>query len=164
MIIDIDETAKTATLKQEFTHDRHLGTAMGNLQTLPNGNILVGWGTDPAVTEFTPSGDPVYEAKLGGISYRALRHEWTAHPATRPALAVQTAGSNVRIFASWNGATEVSHWRIRAGGSESDLRTVATIPRSGFETSERIASAKKIAVDALDASGSVLSTSRTITT
>jgi hypothetical protein len=64
---------------------------------------------------------------------------------------------------SWNGATEVSHWRIRAGESESDLRTISTIPRSGFETSERIARSKKIAVDALDASGSVLSTSRLIT-
>jgi hypothetical protein len=60
------------------------------------------------------------------------------------------------VYASWNGATTVASWRIRARG-----RVVATAPRSGFETAIRVASAAPaFEVEALDAGGRVLGTSR----
>ena len=38
------------------------------------------------------------------------------------------------MYVSWNGATEVATWRVHAGKRESSLSTVATQPRTGFET------------------------------
>ncbi|HWU46507.1 MAG TPA: arylsulfotransferase family protein [Humibacter sp.] len=162
MVFTLDEKAKAATLSKQYTYDRHLGTAMGSTQVLDNGNVLIGWGTDPAVTEFNEQGHPVYEATLGGISYRAARSEWTAKPSARPSIAAEREGSNVRVYLSWNGATEVSRWRIHAGESESSLRHAATAPRSGFETSTRIAPAKIVSAQAVDASGKVIGTTATI--
>lgn len=44
---------------------------MGNAQALPNGNTLVSWGMTPRISEFTPSGELVYDAVLPFDSYRA---------------------------------------------------------------------------------------------
>ncbi len=159
----LDESADIATVEQVFTYDGHLGTAMGSVQVLPNGNVLVGWGTDPAATEFTYAGAAIYEATLGGISYRASRHPWVAHPATVPAIAARAESGGVRVFASWNGATEVSRWRILAADAGATPQAVATVPRTGFETAHLVPAAKVVAVQALDASGAVLATSRTVT-
>jgi hypothetical protein len=153
----------TATLVQEYAYDGHLGTAMGSTQVLTGGNVLVGWGTVPAATEFTAAGDPVWQATLGGISYRAYRHEWTAHPTTAPAVAAKTERGGVRVFASWNGATEVRRWRVLAAAdSASAVQPAGEVAVSGFETSLLVPSAARVAVQALDASGQVLATSRTL--
>jgi hypothetical protein len=152
-----------ASLVQTFTYDEHLGVAMGSMQALPNGNVLVGWGTDPALTEFTPAGKPVFEAALGGICYRSLRCEWTAHPATAPDVAVRPEGDGLRVFASWNGATEVSSWRMLASQSQgSGMTDAGEVERSGFETSLLVPSAARVAVQALDADGQILGASKTI--
>ncbi|MFJ8895338.1 arylsulfotransferase family protein [Leifsonia sp. NPDC102414] len=157
--LDTGET--TATLEQEYRYDNHLGTAMGSVQVLQNGNVLVGWGTDPAVTEFTAAGDAVYEATLGAISYRASRHAWVAHPTTAPSVAVRSEGDGMRVFASWNGATEVRSWRVLASTS-GEPAPVGTVKRSGFETSLLVKQAQHVAVQALDANGEVLAASKTI--
>jgi hypothetical protein len=159
----VDEATNIATVQQVFTYDGHLGTAMGSVQVLPNGNVLIGWGTDPAVTEFTYAGAAIYEATLGSISYRAARHPWVAHPSTAPDIAARAESGGVRVFASWNGATEVAHWRILAADDAATLATVATVARSGFETVHLVPAAKVVAVQALDASGAVLAASPTIT-
>ncbi|MDN4596141.1 arylsulfotransferase family protein [Leifsonia virtsii] len=161
MSFDLDADAKTATLLREYAYDDHLGTAMGSVQVLPGGNVLVGWGTDPAVTEFTAAGEAIYEATLGGISYRAWRGEWTGHPAEPPAVAAEREGDRVRVFASWNGATEVRSWRVLAGPGGA-LVPVGTVKRSGFETSMLVAPADRFSVQALGADGDVLGTSGTV--
>lgn len=157
----LDATETTATLVQSYSYDGHLGTAMGSVEVLPNGNVIVGWGTDPSVTEFTAAGDAVYEATLGAISYRASRHPWTAHPTSAPAVAVRDEGERTRVFASWNGATEVRSWRVLASTSGEPV-PVGTVKRSGFETSLLIERAQRVAVQALDADGEVLGASKTI--
>jgi hypothetical protein len=45
----------------------------------------------------------------------------------------------VDVFVSWNGATGVGSWEVRAGPSLGDLRTVGAGPRTGFETRLRCA-------------------------
>ena len=52
---------------------------MGNAQVLPNGNVVVGWGNEPYVTEFGPGGAILFDAKLprGGQNYRAFRFAWS---------------------------------------------------------------------------------------
>jgi hypothetical protein len=74
-----------------------------------------------------------------------------------------TSGQHrINAYASWNGATGVRAWRLLAGPSGDDLRRIADIPRSSFETviSEVVpADAAWVAVAALDAVGIVLGTS-----
>ena len=51
--VRLDEQAKTATLVSAFKHPRGLLSAsQGNVETLPNGNVFVGWGSQRWFTEF----------------------------------------------------------------------------------------------------------------
>ncbi|MFE3192763.1 arylsulfotransferase family protein [Nocardia sp. NPDC059240] len=69
--IHIDPAAKTATSIRNQQHPDGLVTpAMGNAESLPNGNTLVSWGMTPRISEFTPSGDLVYDASLPFGTYR----------------------------------------------------------------------------------------------
>ncbi|MCX7833587.1 MAG: aryl-sulfate sulfotransferase [Ignavibacteria bacterium] len=76
----INETAKTVTLVWEYRHNpRIYAPAMGNVQRLPNGNTVIGWGfTNNAFTEVTPQGTKVMHVKfpLFVSTYRAFRFPW----------------------------------------------------------------------------------------
>jgi serine protease AprX len=52
----------------------------GNVQRLPNGNTLIGWGliSSPSVTEVRPDGTKVYEMGFQptNASFRAFRFPW----------------------------------------------------------------------------------------
>ena len=93
---------------------------LGNTQLLGNGDVFVGWGGAPYVTEFTRSGAIAFDARLphGGQSYRAFRFPWVGRPTDRPALAVRSRA----LYASWNGATEVASWQLLEGPSASELQ------------------------------------------
>ncbi len=68
------------------------------------------------------------------------------------------------MYASWNGATQVSAWRVLAGASPHGLKAVAEGPRTRFETAIGLPAGTAgpyVAVQALDASGRVLGTSPT---
>jgi hypothetical protein len=161
MKFSLNSAETEATLLQEYSYDDHLGTAMGSMQLLGNGNVLIGWGTDPAVTEFTAAGKAVYEATLGGISYRSYRHEWSAQPTTKPDIAARIEGGRMRVYASWNGATDVKSWRVLSANAGA-VATVAEVKRSGFETSLLVPKASQASVQALGADGRILGTSGTI--
>jgi hypothetical protein len=163
MFFRLDASTMTAVNTRNFTFQSHLGTATGSVQLLPNQNVLVGWGTAPYVTEFTPDGTAIYQAAMSGATYRAYRALWSAQPTTLPDIALKTAGSGkLSVYASWNGATEVASWRVLSGVSASALSPATTVPRTGFETTATIANASKVAVQALDSSGSVLATSKVV--
>jgi hypothetical protein len=38
------------------------------------------------------------------------------------------------LYASWNGATQVTHWRVEAGSTHDRLRPLGIAARHGFET------------------------------
>jgi hypothetical protein len=140
--------------------------SQGNDETLPEGNAFVGWGEQPFVTEFDPSGQTVFEANLPypAQSYRAYTFPWTGTPASPPSLAVSAAGEASTVYASWNGATQVTSWRVLAGPNPAQLTPIATAPASGFQTTIPVASAQAdFAVQALGASGQTLATSATVT-
>jgi Arylsulfotransferase (ASST) len=140
-----------------------LSGSQGNYQLLPDGDSFVGWGEEPFLSEFSPSGQVLFSARLPptGQSYRAYRFAWSAQPATPPAIAVKQTGANTQIvYASWNGATDVSSWRVLGGTSASALSPLAGAPRSGFQTAVPAASSDTwFAAQALGADGSVLGTS-----
>jgi hypothetical protein len=140
-----------------------LSGSQGDSDTLPDGDTFVGWGEQPYITEFSPSGEVVFDARLPapGQSYRAYRAPWSATPTEPPSVAVRASapGTNT-VYASWNGATAVRSWRVLTGDSPSALTPVAEATRTGFETAIPLAAAHPwFAVQALGADRQVLRTS-----
>jgi hypothetical protein len=167
LILNVDERAMRTTLLRQYTHPQILAGSQGSVQPLPNGNVFVGWGEAPRVSEFHRSGHMLFDAVLGEKyeSYRAFRLPWSGRPAELPAIAAARAGHTVRAYASWNGATDVSSWQLLAGPREDELRLVSGTPSRSFEsTLTGAASAGPcFAVRALDAGGASLAQSRTVT-
>jgi hypothetical protein len=65
------------------------------------------------------------------------------------------------VYASWNGATQVTGWRVLAGAGQ--LRAVASAPRRGFETAITVPGRPaSFEVQALGAGGRVLGTSKAV--
>ena len=96
-------------------------------------------------------------------SYRAYRLPWSARPQTPPALVAAASGKHTELWASWNGATNVSAWRVLAGNSPHKLHPVGTYRASGFETAISARTQKRlVAVQALDGGGRPLGTSQLI--
>ncbi|HYM55873.1 MAG TPA: arylsulfotransferase family protein, partial [Solirubrobacteraceae bacterium] len=165
-IVRLDMKTKTATLTGQLVRTTGpLSTgSQGNVQSLPGGNWMVGWGGLPNLTEFNARGQILYDAQLpaGENSYRVYREPWSAQPTTPPAIAARTAGSATSVYASWNGATTVASWQLLAGSRAGHLTAVSTTPRSGFETTIPAPAAAFFEVRALSASGRVLGTSAAV--
>ncbi|MGH9047629.1 MAG: arylsulfotransferase family protein, partial [Acidimicrobiales bacterium] len=166
LLLSVDETTHRVELVQEYLPDPSFVTgSQGSVQMLPNGNAFVGWGAEPYATEYASDGRLLFELQLAptGVSYRAFRFEWTGRPDDSPAIALQAAsGNKTNVFVSWNGATEVRSWRMLAGRNARSLTTIRTVPRVGFETMITVPSHPAIAVSALDASGTELGRTRTV--
>jgi hypothetical protein len=138
-----------------------LAINQGNAQRLANGDLIVGWGHAPYVTEYDKRGRVALDLRFGrgADSYRAFRFPWIGRPLTKPAIAAYRG----RLFVSWNGATEVARWQILAGRSAGQLQPFRTVRKRGFETSAAIPrDLAWISVRALDRAGRALGTSRTI--
>jgi hypothetical protein len=138
---------------------------MGNAQFLSNGNVVVGWGTAPFVTEFGPLGDVRLDATFegGAWNYRAFRNTWTARPAHPPSIAVKRRGAGATVYASFNGSTETAYWSVLGGTARNALRPLSITRRSGFETAISLRSAPAhLAVRALDAKRRPIATSRVV--
>ena len=165
--LEVDEDAMTATLLQEFLHpDEPFATYQANVQTLPNGNVFVGWGSAPYLSEYGRDGELLFDARFPPEveSYRAFRFPWTGRPQGDPDLAREPGrGGGATLYASWNGATEVASWEVLAGPGAGDLKPVGNALRKGFETAIAIRTEKPyVAVRAKDGSGRVLGVSRTL--
>ena len=76
---NVDEVNKTATLVWQYRNTPdYYGSAMGDVQRLPNGNTLISWGaTNPTITEVTTNGTKVFEMTLDSnvFTYRAFRYQ-----------------------------------------------------------------------------------------
>jgi hypothetical protein len=160
MAIALDHERETASLIEAFEHpDGLLSPTQGSMQPLQGGGAFVGWGgLQPVFTEFDADGRAVFDARFapkGVESYRAYRMPWEAVGAGQPSVAARTRGARTSVRVSWNGATGVASWRVRAGGA-----TLATSPRRRFETALAFAGRpRKVVVEALDDGGRVLATS-----
>jgi Arylsulfotransferase (ASST) len=166
LVLGLDERAMTAALLEQYTHPDVLAGSQGSVQLLVNGNVFVGWGEVPRVSEFDHSGRIVFDALLGETyqSYRAFRLPWHARPAEAPAIALVEHGAEQAVYASWNGATDVHRWQLLAGAHGERLAPVASVRASGFESALALARmGPRLAVRALDAAGRALGQSRTVT-
>jgi hypothetical protein len=77
--VRVDFQNRTATLVSSDNQPEGLSAgAEGNAQTTLNGDQFVGWGTLPYISEFSPSGQLVFNAEFpaGVNTYRAYRLPW----------------------------------------------------------------------------------------
>ena len=167
--VAIDTRRRAARLVRAYAHpgSRLLSDSQGNAQALGDESMVVGWGAVPSVSEIAKSGALLFDAHLppGSSSYRAFRFSWSGHPLSPPVASarVLATGDSTAVFASWNGATEVSSWRVLAGPTPSSLTVQARMPDSGFESSITFPTAYSyVAVQALSRSGRLLGTSSAV--
>lgn len=133
----MDETAKTVTRVWQYPEDTsEYSFIMSNAQRLPNGNTLIGWGDRPKVTEVQSDGTVALEMQLGGPSYRVFRFPWQGLPAAAPRafLLYSSEPTTATLYASWNGATEITGYEVYVGRSKASMTTLTTAARTGFET------------------------------
>ena len=165
--VRIDEEARTATLVASLSHPRGLLSAtQGSVERLPNGDTFVGAGSQRWFSEYSASGELLFDGHLarGNDSYRAFRLPWDGRPPTAPKVMVSSSsGGNVTARASWNGATGVARWQLLAGPRPDALTVVAEAPSDGFETAIGAATSQPlVAMRAVDATGRTLGTSAAV--
>lgn len=164
-----------------------LSSSQGSYQTLPNGHIVLGYGFNAAMAEFSETGEllcsmlfqPSSRFDTGDVqSYRNLRFNWTGFPRdTKPRLVGEVDGSSsseeeegdVKLYMSWNGATEVSRWLLegfennnnddddekeketterrkrhsRTKRRNKSVEKISLVAKEGFETTYRISPSSK---------------------
>jgi hypothetical protein len=169
IVLELDEEQMNASLVREYTHPEKLQAGLeGNMQVLPDGNVFVGWGSEPVLSEFSSDGELLFDANFTTRqqSYRAFRFPWKGHPDDAPAAVAELGPMDeVTVYASWNGATEVATWEVLAGPGPNRLKPVKSAPRDGFETTITVHTAERhVAVRAKNGSGRVLGTARVVDT
>jgi hypothetical protein len=156
LVLRLNTVAKTAGLVHAYTHKPLSPAFLGSTQLVKGGNVVVGWGSTPFISEFSRSGKEILYAQWPGKdeSYRALfTNTWVGMPNYAPSAKVQ----NSTVFVSWNGATQVAQWRVLAGNSSNHLKVITTHARTGFETAIKLSkSYRDYEVQALDSKGAVL--------
>jgi hypothetical protein len=162
--VSLDATHMTATLVREYDHAPQISADFeGNVQQLSAGDVFMGWGQQPYFSEDNSAGQQIFDAHftVPTASYRAYRFSWNAQPPTLPRLAVSAnTNGSTSLYASWNGATDVSKWRVLAGPGARTLANIGDEAKSGFETGITVHNGSPyFAVQALGASGNVLGTS-----
>jgi Arylsulfotransferase (ASST) len=164
LVLKLNPTARTATLAAQYRRGANFNAAfLGNTQMQPNGNVVVGWGSQPFFSEFSASGKRLLDAVLPGpnLTYRAYKSRWVGLPFFPPSGAARNRGGRAVVYASWDGATRVATWRVLAGHDRKHLVAVATKRRQGFETAIRLATRFKLyKVQALDSRHHVIGTSK----
>ncbi len=169
--VALDPASRTATLVRSSEHVKPLvAGSQGNVQALPNGDWMVGWGQAGYLSETGPAGQLLFNAHLppDWESYRTYALPWSGQPAEAPAVdyvAAPPAQGGGVLYVSWNGATEVASWRVLAGSTPATLTPVSSAPKTGFETAIALpasAAGPDVAVQALDGSGAVIGTSSTV--
>jgi EmrB/QacA subfamily drug resistance transporter len=163
LVLKLDTAAHTVKLVQQYSHGVSVESRyMGDLQMLPNGNAFVGWGDVPFMSEFSKSGQLIYDAVLPtpDITYRAYVQHWVGLPLYPPSGAARDKDGKTTVYASWNGATRLTSWRVITI-SNGTKTVVATARKTGFETAIAVhGSATSFEVEALDAAGKVIGTSK----
>jgi hypothetical protein len=170
VVIALDPHAKTARLVKSYEHPNPamLAASQGNMQTLDDGSVLIGYGGVPQISQFASDGSLLFDSHqpYDMSFYRAYRFPWSAVPAAPPAIlaSANDTGEETIVHASWNGATGVASWRVLAGSDPHTMSVRATIPSSGFESGVTLPHKYKYAaVQAVDGAGRTLGTSATST-
>jgi hypothetical protein len=157
----LDTRTMTAKLVSSFAHPKPLVVpSQGDFQPLPDGGWFVGWGQEPYFSEYSASGQLLFDAHMPTKyqSYTAFKYPWSATPATNPTAVLARSAHGVSlVYASWNGSIATAGWRVLGGSSASRLAPLKTVSSAGFETKIAVSVAPPVlVVQALDAQGGVI--------
>jgi outer membrane protein assembly factor BamB len=167
IVLSVDDTHRRVALKRAYTHPAHFWSiSQGNLQVMANGNVLVGWGAEPYVSEFTADGTLVFDGRLGSdfFTYRAYQIPWSGEGIATPAIVAERTAGHTNVYVSWNGDSRVTRWTALAGRSPRQLAPVRSVARTGFETTIQIPSSlTHVSVRGSDGTGKALGASHLVT-
>ncbi len=93
LILALDQRRHIATVARQFKRPGPTSAeSEGNLQSLPRGNVFVGFGATPFFSEFSATGRLMFDGALpvDDGSYRAYRYPWQ-HNSGRPAAGARAA-------------------------------------------------------------------------
>lgn len=166
-IIKVDtETWKAELVQGFYPPDNLRSKSQGSTQLLPNGNVIVNWGSEGALTEYDSAGNVLFHSYmdsgylgLGVENYRGFRYNWTGLPNEEPAIVALGNDDATTIYVSWNGDTETKTWRFYAVTGKYGAKSfLGEAPRTSFETSLQIPTNEVVQVvaEAIDAKGKVL--------
>ncbi|MGZ4178725.1 MAG: arylsulfotransferase family protein, partial [Solirubrobacteraceae bacterium] len=174
---DVHKQSRGLTLRLDAAHmaaslvaqDNHSPSVLsryeGSDQLLHNGDSLVGFGSQPWVTEFDSHGKTVFDGRFvdANQSYRAYRYPWSGTPWAAPAFGTRTSKGTTTVYASWNGSTQLARWNVLGGSSPSKMGVIASAGKTAFETPIKLRSSQAyLEVQALDSSGKVLAKTKPI--
>ncbi len=164
LVLKLDPSTQTATLVAEYGAKGGFESEyMGDTQTLAGGKAFVGWGSEPYFSEYGGSGQLLLEGQFPGpdLSYRATLKPWVGLPLSPPVGVARRGAGGTTVYVSWNGATQAVSWRVLGGASAGHTAAVATAAKTGFETAIAVPQSEaSFEVQALDAAGNVIGTSR----
>lgn len=164
--------------------DQPESDSQGSVQTLPDGNVVIGWGSTGTFSEYNAEGQLLLNdtppPPSGTVTlptgatipnawstYRAFKQNWTGIPDTPPAASVhRDASGKYTVSAAWNGATLVARWVVLTGPDPTHLQPTATADWNGLTTPISVTGADigYIRVAAIDSHGDVLAQTDTIPT
>ena len=162
--LKLDKRRRSATLAAQYVReDDFAADYMGDARAQPNGDVFIGWGSEPYFSEYSRSGKLLFDGEFPwpDLTYRATLEQWVGLPLSPPAGAAIQTGGKTTVYASWNGATQVASWRVLAGAATGRLTAVTSTPKSGFETAIPVpASYGRFELQALDGAGHVIGASQ----
>ena len=138
LVLKLNLQNHTAAEQDQYYQSPFVGNPdyMGAMQPLASGNEFVGWGSQPLFSEYTAQGKTILNGRLPGsdLSYRATVNPWVGKPLYPPSAAALNKDGKTTIYASWNGATQLSSWKVMGTTSGGKTVQVTTTPKTGFET------------------------------
>ncbi|MCK8644175.1 hypothetical protein [Mycobacterium colombiense] len=101
---------------------------------------------------------------VGDGTYRAFLQQWSGHPTQKPELTMSNDNGQPIVHAVWNGATDVTQWRVLSGPSPDKLTPLATTDWNGLNTPVALpagtaTSGNYFTIEALDKNGATIAAS-----
>ena len=163
IVLRVDERRPTATLVRSYEHhpraaaldqpgQRAAPARRSRVRRLGIERVLHGVRAATAACCSTRGSARAAQTRTAPTASRG-----SVTPRDRPAVAARArkAGGTL-VYASWNGATDVSDWRVLAGAADAGCCQIGTARKQGFETSVATNSTDAFfAVQALDSRGRV---------
>jgi hypothetical protein len=132
---ELDLDNMTATMVWQYRDDPDaFASFVGDVQRLPNGNTMVGWGgTNPFAAEVQPDGTKVWEISLpqGQFCYRTFRTEWKGVAAAPTAWPdTTTFPGELHLGFVKFGDDDVDRYYIYRGDSPEPMTKIAETPEN----------------------------------
>jgi Arylsulfotransferase (ASST) len=173
LVLNLSTAHHTATVATQIVRARNFyAQFLGSVQMLSHGNLLVSWGSTRYFSVYGKNGKLLLDMRWPGNgvfpsneTYRTYLTNWSGTPGYPPSGAVRTSKGKTSVYASWNGATGVTAWRVLGGSSASHLTVIVRkANRSGFETAIKLPKGYgTYEVQALNGRGAVIGSSKPFT-